>query len=117
VSEGEELCKTLWRTLRDDLGETVYVYTVDPEYVASFVDVGWAEGGHGYVDPYTPKDEVWLGQHLSERRKERVLVHEMRERRLMRDGQAYDPAHHDANAAEADFRRMVDEVPAPHVGD
>ena len=115
--EGLLLNKQLWFSFVDDKGVLVYVYTVDGEYVADQIDVGWAAAGHGYVDPYTPKNEIWIEQSYTERRRHGILRHEVSERMAMRDGKPYKEAHHGANEAEAIWRRATYNVLSPHIGD
>jgi hypothetical protein len=115
--EGLTLNKVLWATFVDDQGMTVYVYGVDGEYIADQLDVGWAGGGHGYIDTFTPRNEIWLEQDYSDRRRLGVLQHEIAERMAMRDDKPYTPAHHNANEAEAQWRRATYNVPSPHIGD
>ena len=69
VPEGETLEKRLWLVVTDDKGVELQVYTVDAEYINDELDVAWADGGNEHSHEFIPKNEIWLANTNSERRR------------------------------------------------
>jgi len=68
------------------------------------------QGGHHYVYPFIPKNEVWLDDTLDADEFEPVFIHEFVEMKQMRDnGLAYDPAHNIAEGFEYEYREKMKE--------
>lgn len=111
------LNKVLWRTFVDETGATIRIYSVDGEYVEENYDVGWIGAGHHLRCPYIPDGEIWVEQIFSEKRRQHVVRHELKEVHKMLAGYSYDGAHHMANEEEAAWMREHIGVPAPHVTD
>jgi hypothetical protein len=61
----------------------VEVWIVNGELVRFFFFIDFTEGGHGFVYPFVPKNEVWLDDDLNPRERKFVLLHELHERNLM----------------------------------
>lgn len=79
----------------------VAVWLVDGELVRDLFRTEFLEGGHGYVYPWIPNNEIWLedGVHPSEL--PFILIHEYTELLDMRDrGTEYEVAHDRASAVE-----------------
>jgi hypothetical protein len=92
-------------TLPDPVS-AVEVWRVDGGVVRSLYKTDYTEGGHGYVYPWVPKDEIWVEKALHEAEVPYILAHEYLERRLMRDkGLPYDHAHEICVAVEFALRR------------
>jgi len=69
----------------------IKVWTVRGHVVRSLFDVDFNQGGHGYVYPFVPKNEIWLDDSLYKKEIPFVLIHELHERKLMAKGWPYDP--------------------------
>jgi hypothetical protein len=72
----------------------VTVWIVDGCLARAFYKTDYTEGGHGYVYPWVPKDEIWIEKAIDRSEVPFIVSHEYIELRLMRDeGLEYDPAH------------------------
>ncbi len=81
----------------------VTVWIVDGHKVRDHFKTDFVEGGHGYVYPWIPKDEVWIDKNVRPDERRFVLAHEMHERKDMKDtGMGYQKAHR--RAAEYEFK-------------
>jgi len=90
----------------DDPQGPVKVWRVDGKFVRGWYKTDYTEGGHGYVYPWVPIDEIWIERAVEDREVPFVLTHEYLERRLMRDeGLEYDPAHEMASKIEFHLRK------------
>jgi hypothetical protein len=83
--------------------------------------VEFVDGGHHYVDSdlpeneqkyakHIPEDEIWIDDVFLKKPNdmEAIILHEMIERKLMRDkGLSYEIAHNKANKVENKFRQKV----------
>jgi hypothetical protein len=67
--------------------------------------VEWIEGGHGYVYPWIPNNEIWLEFGLHESELPLILLHEYAELALMRRQFGYEQAHARANKVEFHYRQ------------
>lgn len=84
-------------------GETsdgLTIWIVNGRLVRSKYFIDFVEGGHFYVYPWVPKDEVWLDDDLMPQEFPFVLLHELNERNLMSQGWIYDKAHENSSAIE-----------------
>lgn len=85
--------------------EGVGVVLVDGSIVRKYIDPEFTFGGHGYVYSYIPKAEVWIDIHMDPRETKYTILHEIVERKLMKDqGKTYDSAHDYAIVAEKEAR-------------
>jgi hypothetical protein len=92
-------------TLPDPKG-AVSVRLVDGNLARSYYKTDYTQGGHGYVYPWVPKQQIWVEDGTDHREVPFVVCHEYLERRLMRDGGLqYDRAHEIASALEYDLRK------------
>jgi hypothetical protein len=72
----------------------IHVWLVDARLVRSFYKTDYTEGGHGYVYPWVPKDQIWIESTLDRPEYPFIVSHEYTELRLMRDRKMeYDDAH------------------------
>ena len=98
--------RTIPEGLRESELETVdgiTVWIVDGHKVRDHFKTDFVEGGHGYVYPWIPKDEVWIDADVRPDERRFVLAHEMHEREDMKDtGMGYQKAHR--RAAEYEFK-------------
>lgn len=65
-------------------------WIVKGEVVRDLFFLDFVEGGHGYVYPFIPKDEVWIDDNVEPKEIKYVLLHELHERNLMAKGWCYD---------------------------
>ncbi len=91
-----------WKKLRSG----VSVWIVSGRLVRSGFDLDFTAGGHDLVYPrYVPRGEVWIDDDTAEGERPFVLIHELRERELMKKGRSYPAAHASANRFESACRR------------
>jgi hypothetical protein len=87
---------------------TVKLWIVDGNLVRSFYSTEYTEGGHGYVYPWVPKDEIWVEEAVDRRERPFIVIHEYLEHRLMRDRKLdYETAH--AICSKVEFHCRKDE--------
>lgn len=80
------------------------VWLVRGELVRDLCFNDYTEGGHDFVYPFVPKQEVWIDDDLGEQERAFVLLHEVHERRLMATGMDYHHAHASASRMELGCR-------------
>ncbi len=83
-------------------GEKIVVWIVDGDKVRNLYKTDFVEGGHGYVYPWVPKDEIWIDDDVKSAEWPFILHHEYVEYGLMKGGMLYEPAH--AIAAENEYK-------------
>jgi hypothetical protein len=89
-----------------DKDKTVEVWIVDGNVVRSLYKTDYTEGGHGFVYPWVPIDEIWIEESLDPRELPFIIAHEYIERRLMRDLKLdYDTAHEICSRVEFQLRK------------
>lgn len=81
------------------------IILVDGQSVRKNIDPNFCFGGHFKVYKYIPKNELWLDNCVDQKEIPYILIHELQELDLMRDGMSYNNAHDYANAAEKEARR------------
>ena len=67
----------------------INVWIVDGKYVRDYLYTDFTQGGHDKVYSFIPKNEIWIEDVLSAKEKKFVILHEIRERNLMRYGWPY----------------------------
>ena len=101
----EEIYVRTYATLPDK-DATVTVWIVDGNVVRTLYKTDYTEGGHGYVYPWVPNDEIWIEESLDPRELPYVVAHEFLEHRLMRDAKLdYDTAHEICSKVEFQLRK------------
>lgn len=81
------------------------VKLVDGKKTRDTIAVDFIGGGHYFAYPdLIPKGEVWIEQDLAPDEQTDILVHELIEYALMKQGMTYTPAHNMANKLEKVFR-------------
>lgn len=91
--------RTSERYAPEDVGNKVIVKNdyilryVDGEMVRDGFDADFTAGGHHYVYPWIPVNEIWIEQRQSARDAALTEEHEKLERSLMIDGMSYTDAH------------------------
>lgn len=101
----KEIYIDLYTTLPDK-ESTVDVWIVDGNVVRSLYKTDYTEGGHGFVYPWVPNDEIWIEAILDRRELPFIVAHEYIERRLMRDAKInYDEAHDICSRVEFKLRK------------
>lgn len=102
----KEVYVRLYATLPDKNDTTVQVWIVDGNVVRSLYKTDYTEGGHGFVYPWVPNDEIWIEHSLDQRELPFIVAHEYIERRLMRDAKLdYDTAHDICSRVEFHLRK------------
>jgi hypothetical protein len=99
--------KIFWRTIH--LKDDINVYLVDGDYIRTFIDIEYIEGGHYYARKdlkFIPENEIWIEKNLNIHDRNSVLVHEYVERYMMKFlNYDYNKAHNIANKMELNYRK------------
>lgn len=85
-------------------GEELEIWTVSGRLVRSAYYIDFTEGGHHFIYSFVPKNEVWLDDDISADERPFVLLHELNERMLMRQGLTYTRAHKRSSKLEWESR-------------
>lgn len=78
----------------------VTVWLVNGRLVRHFLRLMFVEGGHDFVYNFVPHNEVWIDEDILASERPYIILHELHERRLMKNGMTYDPAHDRSSAIE-----------------
>lgn len=90
---------------KDEKGEPITVWVVDGEEVRDLYKTDFILGGHGYVYPWIPKDEIWIEERTEPEEQPYIIIHELKEFNLMKyDNLEYNQAHLQAAKAEFEAR-------------
>ena len=93
-----------YATLSDGL-QTLRVYLINGRKVRDQYKIDYVEGGHGYVYPWIPKEEIWIDSALDTREIPLIVLHEYIERTLMKQRKfPYVKAHNIASKIEFTYR-------------
>ncbi len=85
--------------------DIVKVYLINGRVVRDIYQIDYVEGGHGYVYPWIPKDEIWIDSALDTREIPLIVLHEYTERTLMKQRKfPYVKAHNIASKIEFTYR-------------
>jgi hypothetical protein len=83
----------------------IHVWRIDGHLVRCYYKTDYTEGGHGYVYPWCPKDQIWIEKDIHPSELPFIVAHEYTELRLMRDCDFdYDKAHEICSKVEFDLR-------------
>jgi hypothetical protein len=94
----------------------IEVWIVDGLRVRSTYMTDYTEGGHGYVYPWVPKNEIWIEETIERAEVPFIVAHEYIEHRLMRDeGMEYDKAHECCSEMEFDLRKADERKQFPNL--
>jgi hypothetical protein len=100
----DELYLGEYITVPDPQGP-VTVWHIRGELARNYYKTDYTQGGHGYVYPWVPRQEIWVEDGVDRREIHFIVCHEYLERRLMRDaGLRYDRAHEICSQVEFDLR-------------
>ncbi|MBI2668763.1 hypothetical protein HYX14_02890 [Candidatus Woesearchaeota archaeon] len=91
--------------IRTNVSNGIKVVYVRGEIIRKYLDPEFILGGHGYVYPYIPKNQIWIDAVMGKKEYRYTLIHELHERKLMKKGTDYDNAHDYALVAEKQARR------------
>ena len=84
----------------------IHVWIIDGFLPRCYYKTDYTEGGHGYVYPWVPKNEIWIEQALDRQELAFIVTHEYLELRLMRDkGVDYDSVHAICSDVEYHLRK------------
>jgi hypothetical protein len=82
------------------------VWLVDGNLVRCLYKTDYAEGGHGYVYRWVPRQQIWVEKDIDRWELPFIVSHEYIELRLMRDeGIEYDQAHEICSKVEFKLRK------------
>lgn len=88
-----------------EFSDGVIARFIDGRMVRDKYDDTFTEGGHDLVYNYVPKSTIIVERNIRPEL-QYILIHEKRERDLMRGGMSYDSAHARANSMEARAQKM-----------
>lgn len=88
----------------------IKVWLVKGDLVRALFYPDFTQGGHEFVYSFIPPGEVWLDDDLYKKEIPFVLIHELHERRLMSQGDKYDPSHEESNKIEYSCRQNPKEI-------
>lgn len=92
-----------------DVDDTVKIYLVEGEYVRDLHKTDYVEGGHGYVYPWIPENEIWVDSSIDSKEIPVIVLHEFTERTLMKYKKiSYARAHIAASKVEFEHRGIFD---------
>lgn len=101
----EVLRRRLKKKKLEEYSSAVSVWLVDGPLVRSVYLLGYAEGGHGVVYAWIPRNEIWLEESLKSEERAFIVLHELHERYLMlSEKMSYPDAHHGATIVEDHYR-------------
>jgi hypothetical protein len=105
--ESQNFDKKLFTTTIDN----IKIYLVDAGYVRNNIDTEYKIGGHGYIYPnYIPEDEIWVDDKMNQNDIYVAVVHELVERRQMKEQHRTHPkAHEYATERELAIRKKLEE--------
>lgn len=89
-------------------GSWLKVWLVDGTRIRDTISIEFIGGGHHYVYPWIPENEVWIEVSVPDADRDSFLVHELHERALMIRGMEYELAHEMANQLEKHVRENPD---------
>ena len=93
-------------TIKDDKFP-VNVYLVSGKEIRDKYKTDFSQGGHGYVYPWIPHNEIWIEKEVDPKEYIYILAHEYTELLLMRDKKMkYEEAHIKASGKEMHFRHL-----------
>lgn len=88
-----------------DEAQKIHVWRIDGHLARCYYKTDYTEGGHGYVYPWVPKNQIWIEKDIHISELPYIVAHEYTELRLMRDcGFDYDKAHEICSKTEFDLR-------------
>lgn len=94
------------RLIKKYCTEGLQVWLVNGELVRGLYFLDFTQGGHHCAYDFIPETEIWIDDDLRRQEYAFVILHELYERRLMRERRMnYDDAHDAANVIEAQARQ------------
>ena len=91
------------RLLRSE--KNINIWLVNGTYVRNNCFIDFTMGGHDQVYNFIPKNEIWIDNDLKECERDYVIIHELRERANMLNGDNYEKAHDKASILEVYCRK------------
>ena len=92
-------------------GSWLQAWLVDGTHIRDTLSIEFIGGGHHYVYPWIPENEIWIEVSVPDADRDAFLVHELHERALMLRGMEYDAAHEMANQLEKHVRENPGSLP------
>ncbi len=92
-NHGREIPTELYVDRLETYSDGIDVWIVSGELVRDLFYVDFTEGGHEFVYDFIPKNEVWIDNDLGPAERAFVILHELHERNLMKEGMKYLSAH------------------------
>jgi hypothetical protein len=86
------------------------VWLVDGKLIRTFIHIDFTQGGHEYVYEFVPPGDIWIDNDIAWQERGFVILHEMNELNLMREGWAYTKAHENSSTLELHCRQNPSEL-------
>lgn len=87
------------KKILEKIGE-LKIWLVSGEAARDKFRIDFAGGGHDKVYNFIPKNEIWIDDDLSPSERKFIIIHELKERKLMSKGRKYRDAHYVATELE-----------------
>ncbi len=100
-----ELIKRIHLNLIKKYSHKIKVWIVKGSLVRGYFFIDFTEGGHDLIYNFIPKNEVWIDDDLNPKERGFVILHEIHERNLMKEGKSYESAHNSASKIEHHCRK------------
>jgi len=89
----------------DYFWQRLKIYLVDGNVVRNLYKTDFVEGGHGYVYPWIPKNEIWVEKDMNTNEIPIIALHEYVERTIMKEQEEeYAYSHKVSSKVEYGFR-------------
>lgn len=86
------------------------IYLINGRLVRSAFFIDFMDGGHHFVYPWVPQDEIWIDDDLSPSEYPFVILHELFERQLMSEGHSYNYSHPKASKIELECHQQLKDL-------
>ena len=80
--------------------DKIKIWLASGEAVRDRFRIDFAGGGHDKVYHFIPKNEIWIDDSISPKERKFIIIHELKERKLMSKGRKYRDAHFVATELE-----------------
>jgi len=92
-SEGTIIIEKIHKELLGQTEDNISVWLVDGRIVRNNLNIDFSEGGHDLVYDFIPEKEVWIDDDVVKEERIYIILHELYERLLMKNGYSYSHSH------------------------
>ncbi|MEK6760369.1 MAG: hypothetical protein AABX93_00420 [Nanoarchaeota archaeon] len=108
-SDKKIVSNNIHKKILEKIGE-LRIWLVNGEAVRDKFRIDFAGGGHDKVYSFIPRNEIWIDDDLSNNERKFIIIHELKERKLMSKGRKYYDAHYVATELEDIARKKPSKV-------